>query len=700
MSATTIKRPATGPHWAWSRARARGECGTGFFLFLPPCDPILSPTVEPPKNQQQQASAPLATALSVAEQEDDMLASDLARIRAATALSPAAVRIHAAVASARARLAADADERQRAAASVMPPLTAWEQQQQQQQQQQEQPHPASNSTNETAADGREALLRAIAAELAASSSSSAQPQQGNNSVRLRRALGARQPRSYLRQLRHAFLVVRCEGGGEDDEEEEVLVDPSFREHFVLMPASGGASARAAGPAPATNHLPSARRPLPSPLPLGSTPAYDALVRALPRDWVGTPRALAEVLDVMGRAVRAAFRASGVPLPPWREPAALASRWMPERFEETSGLGGGGASLGDDAAPPACGHLAAAPPPSSSPCGGQQNSSSTHKKRGAPLPAPAAALRHAPSGEAAAAAAATALPPPPAAPAPRPHRHHHHCLLTRCGSAPAAAACVPAKIIVGFEAAGNGNGGGGLSACGGSGSPCARSACEACGGALDSGRRSGSLDYSGSSGCWPSPEASQPLLLPPLPPPTHGLTTPPRSPDRPVSAGGAGAGAAGQGAAEAADAASSPSPSPPAPAEAAAAAAAAATAASAAAAAAAAAAATAAAAGTRPPPRTPSWVARHMHGADVQDATAGAVVGQDPQQQQQPARRALVLPARASIGGGAGAPDAAGGSSSAASSPPASPPPTAPARPVRPLDPLDALLPRVRTVRLG
>ena len=35
--------------------------------------------------------------------------------------------------------------------------------------------------------------------------------------------------------------------------------------------------------------------------------------------------LQEVLDVMSGAVRAAFRRSGVPLPPWREPAALAGR---------------------------------------------------------------------------------------------------------------------------------------------------------------------------------------------------------------------------------------------------------------------------------------------------------------------------------------------------------------------------------------
>jgi hypothetical protein len=81
---------------------------------------------------------------------------------------------------------------------------------------------------------------------------------------------------------------------------DVLVDLSFRDHFVLPHSTGW---------------------------------YAKLLAALPHDWVGTAAALAPLVGLMSAGMRLCFKQAGVPLPPWREGRAVLSRWLPEAYEE-------------------------------------------------------------------------------------------------------------------------------------------------------------------------------------------------------------------------------------------------------------------------------------------------------------------------------------------------------------------------------
>lgn len=81
---------------------------------------------------------------------------------------------------------------------------------------------------------------------------------------------------------------------------EILLDLNFRDHFVLPWADS---------------------------------EYEALLSALPCDWVGPLDRLAALVAAASSALRAAFRTRGKPLPPWREPCALLSKWTPEWWED-------------------------------------------------------------------------------------------------------------------------------------------------------------------------------------------------------------------------------------------------------------------------------------------------------------------------------------------------------------------------------
>jgi hypothetical protein len=84
-------------------------------------------------------------------------------------------------------------------------------------------------------------------------------------------------------------------------------------------ARGGGCAGAARPPvrPITHRVPS---------PPWTLPRYDTLLAALPQDFVGPPDALTLVASVMAAAGRLLFQQLGLPLPPWREPRAVLSRW--------------------------------------------------------------------------------------------------------------------------------------------------------------------------------------------------------------------------------------------------------------------------------------------------------------------------------------------------------------------------------------
>ena len=92
-------------------------------------------------------------------------------------------------------------------------------------------------------------------------------------------------------MRHAFVVVQAPGASWS--ESALLVDVSFHDVFAL-----------------------ARPP----------PEHAALLAALPRVYVGSPRRLAALLDRLAPRLDAAYAAASLTRPPWRSRAALLARW--------------------------------------------------------------------------------------------------------------------------------------------------------------------------------------------------------------------------------------------------------------------------------------------------------------------------------------------------------------------------------------
>ncbi|GBF89290.1 hypothetical protein Rsub_02167 [Raphidocelis subcapitata] len=120
-------------------------------------------------------------------------------------------------------------------------------------------------------------------------------------VRLRRSMGPRQPKAFLRSLRHSFLVVRGVDGDQDPA--DYIVDLNFKDAFKTSKSRAW---------------------------------YEALMSSVPQDWVGPADALALVAGVAAAATRLLFRQLGLPLPPWREPRTVLSRWVssePDAFED-------------------------------------------------------------------------------------------------------------------------------------------------------------------------------------------------------------------------------------------------------------------------------------------------------------------------------------------------------------------------------
>ncbi|KAG2433007.1 hypothetical protein HXX76_008734 [Chlamydomonas incerta] len=60
-----------------------------------------------------------------------------------------------------------------------------------------------------------------------------------------------------------------------------------------------------------------------------TPRYDALVAALPRVYVGAEERLPLVVEVLCDELALALRSKGLIIPPWRESAAMISKWQPK-----------------------------------------------------------------------------------------------------------------------------------------------------------------------------------------------------------------------------------------------------------------------------------------------------------------------------------------------------------------------------------
>jgi uncharacterized protein (TIGR01615 family) len=109
------------------------------------------------------------------------------------------------------------------------------------------------------------------------------------------------------RLRHVFVVCTGRwdaaggGGGNNQQQQQqqrqqhyCIVDPQFREQFTLGQA---------------------------------TPAYAALAAAAPREFVGSPVRLQALASVLCAEIAASYAQQGLPLPPWRKPATMLSRWF-------------------------------------------------------------------------------------------------------------------------------------------------------------------------------------------------------------------------------------------------------------------------------------------------------------------------------------------------------------------------------------
>ncbi|KAI8472189.1 MAG: hypothetical protein J3K34DRAFT_457943 [Monoraphidium minutum] len=174
-------------------------------------------------------------------------------------------------------------------------------------------------------------------------------------ARVRTCQGPRRASACASQLRRAFLVVRCGGAG--GRPLDCIVDLGFRYAFAHAKAR---------------------------------PWYRSLLAALPQDFVGPADALALVLAIMASAGRALFQELRLPLPPWREPRAVLSRWLP--------AGGEGCEDADVPLPPpgAQFQMPSAPnqepasQPAAAPCFGSPASAGAGAGSAAAAPRPASA----------------------------------------------------------------------------------------------------------------------------------------------------------------------------------------------------------------------------------------------------------------------------------------------------------------------
>lgn len=119
-------------------------------------------------------------------------------------------------------------------------------------------------------------------------------------VKLRTALGGGWGGSCLRNLRHSYLAVTLAGDGSGPAAQTVLVDPRFKEQFEIA---------------------------------HTTPRYTRILESLPAEAVAPPDRVSRAVEELCEEMAAAFAESGTPLPPWRQTAAMLSKWQPRRSEE-------------------------------------------------------------------------------------------------------------------------------------------------------------------------------------------------------------------------------------------------------------------------------------------------------------------------------------------------------------------------------
>lgn len=92
---------------------------------------------------------------------------------------------------------------------------------------------------------------------------------------------------------------KCVSSYEQEEEaaEPLIVDCAFPEHFEISQ---------------------------------STALYAAVLRCLPREFIGPASRLKPLVELLAAEMLDAFHAQGLERPPWRQPRSMLSKWLPER----------------------------------------------------------------------------------------------------------------------------------------------------------------------------------------------------------------------------------------------------------------------------------------------------------------------------------------------------------------------------------
>lgn len=126
-------------------------------------------------------------------------------------------------------------------------------------------------------------------------------------VKLRTALGGDSiggSASCLRNLRHCFLAVTLPNAPHHVNgkvtNKEFIVDPKFLDQFEIA---------------------------------HPTMRYDCILSAVPSAVVAPMKRITEAVDMLCEEMARAFMKTGTPLPPWRQTAAMLSKWQPRRSED-------------------------------------------------------------------------------------------------------------------------------------------------------------------------------------------------------------------------------------------------------------------------------------------------------------------------------------------------------------------------------
>jgi len=119
------------------------------------------------------------------------------------------------------------------------------------------------------------------------------------SVRLRDCVGGGQGAACLHNLRHSFLILSPSPHSSCSVPlcEEIIIDPTFREQFIIAHPS---------------------------------PRYSAVLDALPPVFIGTPSKVQPLVEFLCSEMVTAFNAAGIVVPPWRSLRSMMTKWLPRR----------------------------------------------------------------------------------------------------------------------------------------------------------------------------------------------------------------------------------------------------------------------------------------------------------------------------------------------------------------------------------